>query len=226
MRIYGSVNSYRGCGSSTRVQNLLRGRKASTASYATKAATSTDLSSLINSNSSTKSSTSTSSTIVSETYENIGTAASDAATHAKKLLDTGKNDLFDEDEGSSDKAVKEIKNLVEDYNSLMEQMQKSGSNTYKAYAKELKAEVTSAKASLVAVGINSKADGTLSIDSDKLKNAELSDLKKIFQGSKSFCAKVSEKLTTVNKRAALDKAISSYTGSASKTSKTRYNTSV
>lgn len=225
MRIYGSVNSYRGCGTSTRLQNLLRGRKASTASYAAKAATSTDLSSLINSNSSTNS-TGTSSTIVSETYEKIGTTASDATTHAKKLLDTGKNDLFDEDEGSSDKAVKEIKNLVEDYNSLMEQMQKSGSNTYKAYAKELKAEATTAKSSLVSVGINIKADGTLLIDSDKLKAADLSDLKKIFQGSKSFCAKVSEKCTTINKRAALDKAVSSYTGSTSKTSKTRYNTSV
>lgn len=223
MRIYGNINNCRGCGTSTRLQNLMRSRKANTTSYAAKAATSTDLSSLINGNSSTSSSTGISSTIVSETYEKIGTTASDVTTHANKLLDTGKNNLFDEDEGSKDKAVKEIKNFVEDYNSLMEQMQKSGSNTYKAYAKELKAEATTAKLSLAAVGINSKADGTLSIDSDKLKDADLSDLKKLFQGSTSFCAKVNQKCTTVNKRAALDTAISSYTGG---TSKTKYSTRV
>lgn len=223
MRIYGNINNYGVSGTSARLQNLLRSRKTSSTSYSTAAATSTDLASLISSSSSTNSSSSSSSTVVSETYGKIGTAASDTTTHANKLLATGKNNLFDEDESSSEKAVKEIKNFVEDYNSLMTQMQKSGSKTYKAYAKELKEEATSSKSSLEAVGITCNSDGTLSIDSDKLSDADLSDLKKIFQGSSSFCAKVSEKSTTVNKRATLDKAISSYTGSTSKTS---YSTSV
>lgn len=219
MRIYGNINSFRSSGSGARLQNLFRRRRNSSSYQAANAGISTDLSSLINGNSSTKSSTDTSSNIVSETYEKIGTSAVDVSKHASKLLDTGKNDLFDEDEVSNDKAVKEIKNYVEDYNSLVTQMQKSGSKTYKTYANELKAEVTSAKSNLDAVGITCKADGTLFVNSDKLTNSKISDLKKIFQGSKSFCAKVNEKCTTVNKRAALDKAISSYTGG---TSRNRY----
>jgi len=224
MRIYGNINSYRGrSGTTTRLEYSLRRRSGGTSSKKTFATTSTDLSSLLNKSSSTDSSTGTDSTVVSKTYEKIGTAAGDVTTHANKLLDTGKSDLFDEDEKNTDKAVKEIKSLVEDYNSLMTQMQKSGSKTYKAFAKDLKSEAISSKASLEAVGITCKTDGTLSIDSDKLDDAKLSDLKKIFQGSSSFCSKVSEKCSTVTKRAALDKAISSYTGNTSKTS---YNTSV
>ncbi|MGE4214736.1 MAG: flagellar filament capping protein FliD [Anaerotignaceae bacterium] len=225
MRIYGNINSYTGrSGTTTRMQSLMRRRKNSGISAATNSATSSvDLSSLLDKSSSTNSSSSDSSTVVSATYEKIGTTASSVTTHANKLLATGKSGLFDEDEESSEKAVKEIKSFVENYNSLMTQMQKSGSKTYKAFAKELKAEATSSKASLEAAGITCKSDGTLSIDSDKLTDTDLSDLKKIFQGSTSFCAKASEKCTTVNKRAALDKAISSYTGSTSKTS---YSTSV
>ena len=219
MRIYSNMNSIRSSGAGARVQNLLRGRRNSSASQVAKATMSTDLSSLIDGNKSTNSSTGTSSTIVSETYEKIGTTAVDVTAHANKLLDTGKNNLFDEDEVSNDKAAKEIKNFVEDYNSLVTDMQKSGSKTYKTYANELKTEVISSKSNLDAVGITCKADGTLSVNSDKLAASKLSDLKKIFQGSKSFCAKVNEKCTTVNKRAALDKAISSFSGS---TSKNRY----
>lgn len=224
MKIYGNINSYKGRTTNTRLQNLMRRRENSSTSYsASNAAASTNLSSLLNNSSATNASTTTNATVVSATYEKIGTTASNVTTHVNKLLATGKSDLFDENEESSEKAVKEIKSFIEDYNSLMTQMQKSGSKTYKAYVKELKAEATSSKDSLAEVGVTFKSDGTLSIDRDKLTDADLRDLKKIFQGSTSFCAKVSEKCTTVNKRAALDKAISSFTGSTSKTS---YSTSV
>lgn len=208
MRIYGIINSYKGSGTNTRVQNLMRRRKNSAIHTANNPAMPMDLSTLADKTNSAGSSTG--STAVTAVYDEISTTTNNITSHAKKLLATGKNNLFDDK--NSSKAVKEIKNLVSDYNSLITQMQKSGSKTYEAFVKEFKEVAHSFKAELEGAGITCKADGTLSIDSDKLGSTPLSDLEKLFQSNGNFCAKIDEKTTTVNKRAALDKVISSFSG--------------
>lgn len=215
MRIYGNINNYRSEGMS-RIE-LLR-KKYTGSSSSTKKQSTQGLSSLNKTRASfaaqyKKNTTSINTSI----YDEIGTSAKNVNTHTDKLSNTNKGNLFDAKEQDKGKIVNEVKNFVEDYNSLVKQMKKSGSTTYKSLAQDLKSQAVTMESDLSTIGLTCKSDGTLAIDTKKLGNADLKDLKKVFYGEKSFASVITEKCSTIQKRACIDKIVNSSNNSNSST---------
>lgn len=213
MRIYGNINNYRSEGMS-RIE-LLR-KKYSGSS--TKKQSSQGSSSLNKTRASfaaqyKKSTTATDTSI----YDEIGTSAKNVNVHTDKLSNTNKSNLFDAKEPDKGKIVNEVKGFVEDYNSLVKQMKKSGSTTYKSLAQDLKSQAVTMESDLSTIGLTYKSDGTLVIDNKKLENADLKDLKKVFYGEKSFASVTTEKCSTIQKRTCIDKIVNASYNSNSKT---------
>ena len=115
-------------------------------------------------------------------YTRMQTAAGQVKSSAEKLLKTGENSIFEQEDTAKAKeqAVEEIKNFVNDYNILMGRLNSSSDNTDTTYRKKLQDIATAGKKELEKVGITIGKNGTLSLDDKKLKEAELADEKSLF----------------------------------------------
>lgn len=99
---------------------------------------------------------------------------------------------------SSDKTYDAVSNFISSYNTLIRNMSKVGKtieNTYKTKLDEL---TTSNKEQLEAVGITVESDGKLGVDIDKLKKADITEVKKIFGSDSGFIKSVKEQSSEVN----------------------------
>ena len=115
-------------------------------------------------------------------YTRMQTAAGQVKSSAEKLLKTGENSIFEQEDTAKAKeqAVEEIKNFVNDYNILMGRLNSSSDATDSTYRKKLQDIAAAGKKELEKVGITIGKNGTLSLDDKKLKEAELSDEKSLF----------------------------------------------
>lgn len=115
-------------------------------------------------------------------YTRMQTAAGQVKSSAEKLLKTGENSIFEQEDTAKAKeqAVEEIKNFVNDYNILMGRLNSSSDATDTTYRKKLQDIAAAGKKELEKVGITIGKNGTLSLDDKKLKGAELSDEKSLF----------------------------------------------
>ena len=104
-----------------------------------------------------------------------------------------KSTLFKDARESKDtsKVTAAAQELIDKYNSLIEAMSKTSSSLDEFYKKALKGLPESIKESLEKVGITYNNDGTLEIDSDKLKKADIDSLEKIFGSDSEFMKKLS-----------------------------------
>ena len=115
-------------------------------------------------------------------YTRMQTAAGQVKSSAEKLLKTGENSIFEQEDTAKAKeqAVEEIKNFVNDYNILMGRLNSSSDATDTTYRKKLQDIAVAGKKELEKVGITIGKNGTLSLDDKKLKEAELSNEKSLF----------------------------------------------
>lgn len=115
-------------------------------------------------------------------YTRMQTAADRLNGSAERLLKTGADSVFEQEDTAKAKeqATEEIKNFVNDYNIMMGRLNSSSDNTDTTYRKKLQDIVTAGKKELEKVGITIGKNGTLSLDDKKLKEAELSDEKELF----------------------------------------------
>lgn len=115
-------------------------------------------------------------------YSRMQTAAGQVKSSAEKLLKTGENSIFEQEDTAKAKeqATEEIENFVNDYNIMMGRLNSSSDNTDTTYRKKLQDIATAGKKELEKVGITIGKNGTLSLDDKKLKEAELADEKSLF----------------------------------------------
>lgn len=113
-------------------------------------------------------------------YSRMQTAAGQVKSSAEKLLKTGENSIFEQEDTAKEQATEEIKNFVNDYNIMMGRLNSSSDNTDTTYRKKLQDIATAGKKELEKVGITIGKNGTLSLDDKKLKEAELADEKSLF----------------------------------------------
>lgn len=125
-------------------------------------------------------------------YENTDKSSEDLQNAIDKLAGE-KSTVFKDARESKDtsKVTAAAQELIDKYNSLVEVMSKTSSSLDEFYKKALKGLPESIKESLEKVGITYNSDGTLEVDSDKLKKADVDSLEKIFGSDSEFMKKLS-----------------------------------
>lgn len=131
-------------------------------------------------------------------------------TSAGALMDVGKKSVFtkvdvkDEETGKTtqqydtDKIYKAVKQFASDYNALIADVSKSSNTSISRKGITLKGELTARKDMLADVGITINSDNTLTVDEEKFKEADMRDVKDLFNGSHSLSAKVYQKAVEIN----------------------------
>ena len=127
-------------------------------------------------------------------YSGMETAAERVEKRMEKFLKTDGTSVFD---GEDKAKVKEnvadnMESFVSDYNYLMKRLAQSGDIVDSNYAKKLKNYTNAESKGLREIGITIKGDGTLELDEQKLKAADISEVKKLFNGEDGFAKKVSD----------------------------------
>ena len=125
-------------------------------------------------------------------YEKTAGAAANLNKAIEALSDTSIWNT-DSKDYSSDSTYDAIANFVSSYNTLLSKIDSVEStikNTYDLTDKN--------KEALEAIGITVESDGKLKIDSDKLKQADISEVKKIFGSDSEFIKGVKEQSEEVN----------------------------
>ena len=84
-----------------------------------------------------------------------------------------------------------MKTLVDNYNSVLKSLKKSPSTLNNFYCSQLKSAASNNSTALKNVGVTIAKDGSISVDEDKLKNADISTIKKAFGAGSDFSEKVS-----------------------------------
>ena len=147
-------------------------------------------------------------------YTAIKKAADSLQTHATNLMATGKDSLFDkaiqadssnstETQLSQNKSAlyKEISSFVDDYNTMVKNMNTAGGSLNNLYLKQIKGFAAASQSALSKAGLKQKTDGTLALNQKTMKSADLEDLQKVFGSKGSFADKVSAKSITVESNA-------------------------
>lgn len=134
-------------------------------------------------------------------------AAESLSDYASKLSDDGKDSLFARAEasGSTAELVENIKGMASAYNKTVKYLNSSDSTLDKFYQQELKSYLSDNADVLKKVGITKKSDGSISIQEDVLKAADLDSLKAAFGSTSGF----SEKVGYVGGRVAQNASVSS-----------------
>ncbi|MCM1145595.1 MAG: hypothetical protein NC318_11585 [Blautia sp.] len=124
-------------------------------------------------------------------YQNMKNSAGEVQSSVSKLTDTGDNSVYARAEESGDKTIvtKQVKEFVEDYNSMVRSLKTSGSRVDNSYLNQLNAYAVMHHNALQATGVTKRADGTLSVDESTLNAASLEQLRSTWGSSSGFAAK-------------------------------------
>lgn len=104
-------------------------------------------------------------------------------------------------ETQKNKIVKQIQGFVDDYNTMRNSMEKLGGQVRQVYIQQLDRQVTKNAKALEEIGITQNKDGTLSVKSSTLREADLEKIKSLFGTADSFANKVSDISNGVEKNA-------------------------
>lgn len=130
-------------------------------------------------------------------YEKTAGAAANLNKAIEALSDTSIWNT-DSKDYSSDSTYDAIANFVSSYNTLLSKIDSVGSTIKNTYGTRLNDLTDKNKEALEAIGITVESDGKLKIDSDKLKQADISEVKKIFGSDSEFIKGVKEQSEEVN----------------------------
>lgn len=142
---------------------------------------------------------------------------------AAKLLADGENSLFEKAKktGDTSEIVSNVEKLAESYNKTLKYLKESDSSLNKFYLQELQSYTAEQSGVLKAVGITRNKDGSLSVQKDTLKNADVENLEAAFGNASGF----SDKINYVSGRVAENAAAwdTGYLSGYSNTGKEFYN---
>lgn len=124
-------------------------------------------------------------------YYNMKYHAGQVAEYADKLTSKDKTSLFAKakENGDTSEIVSNIKGFVSQYNSMMQNLQESGSRSDNSYITQLNSIARLNSSELVSCGVSRNYDGTLAVDDKKLAAADIDTLEKVWNGSSSFPAR-------------------------------------
>lgn len=120
---------------------------------------------------------------------------------ADTLLKPGSGSVFDkksDGEYDTDKIYSAVSQFVKDYNSVIENTADSNTTNIASNSKNMITATNSNKTLLSKVGISVKTDGTLALDEDSFKKADMSIAKSLFNGAGSYGYQMSAKASMIN----------------------------
>lgn len=147
-----------------------------------------------------------------EKLTEVSASASTLEDSAEKLISRGSDSLFKEKELTvkdadgeetkvmgydTDAIYKAVKDFTDKYNSFVKSVNGSDSTKLDQELDNLTAVVTDYSQLLKNVGVTINEDNTLSVDEKTLKEADISELKKVFNGNASFTYNVSTKASMI-----------------------------
>ena len=124
-------------------------------------------------------------------YEKLEKAADQLSEAASVFIATGEDSLFSKARESGDN--QDVYNAVEDfvgkYNSTLSALKNTSSTLKDYYSQMLKSAASDNKEALESIGITIAKDSSLSVDKDKLKEADIDTLEKVLGNTKGFTQK-------------------------------------
>lgn len=143
-------------------------------------------------------------------------SAASALSDSKSLWE--KKKITDEDGNTTtdydwDNITSKVKSFVKSYNQTLSKASYSDSSTVQSSALSMVKSTSAHANALSAVGVSVSADGLLSVDADKLKSSNISDLKSLFSGSGSYAYSVGSTASNIANAAARSVATYGSTGS-------------
>lgn len=147
-----------------------------------------------------------------EKLTEVSASASTLEDSAEKLINRGSDSLFKEKELTvknangeetkvmgydTDAIYKAVKDFADKYNSFVKSVDDSDSTKLDQELDNMTSVVSDYTQALKEVGVTVNEDNTLSVDEKTLKAADISDLKKLFNGNASFTYNVSTKASMI-----------------------------
>ena len=126
-------------------------------------------------------------------YYNMKYHAGQVSDYADKLSDTSDKSLFAKakESGDTSEIVSNIKSFVSQYNSMLKNLRESGTRTDNTNLTQLNSISSINSLGLASCGVKRNADGTLTVDDEKLAAADLETLEKVWNGKSSFAGRAS-----------------------------------
>ena len=127
------------------------------------------------------------------TYSTIAMdSAKGLGDEGKKLLATGEESIFGNAETSGKTAVivGKATNFINDFNKVVSSLRKLGGSENVEYLNKLTKYAKDNGELLSKIGVTVLTDGSLTMNSNILKEASLEDLKAVFNGEETFAGKV------------------------------------
>lgn len=159
--------------------------------------------------SSTSSTSSTKDT--SKTVTDASTAAA-ANTLYKSIENLGAS-KFDND--NKDEIYNALSSVVKNYNALITNTDKSANSNVVSQASYLKTLVNGNKSAFSRIGITVNSDKSLSIDEEKFKEADMANVKSLFDGAYSFAEKMTDRVNSIYRYATQGDALNKSTYNSS-----------
>lgn len=159
------------------------------------------------SSSSTSSASSTKDKDKSKTVTDASTASA-ANTLYRSIENLGATRI---DNSNKDNVYNAFSSFVKDFNSLIENTDKSANSNVVNQASYLKNLVSANKSALSKIGVTVNSDKTLSIDEKKFKDADMSNVKNLFDGAYSFAEKMTDRVNNIYRYATQGEALNKKT---------------
>lgn len=131
-----------------------------------------------------------------ETLTKVKSATDALKESADKLLEKGSKSVWAEDD--MEKVYSAVNDLVKDYNSVLDTMDKTNSTSILSRAKSMVNNTTVNEKLLGKAGITINEDNSLSIDKKAFLEADKTTVKNLFSGNGSFAYRVSASASMMN----------------------------
>ena len=142
-------------------------------------------------------------TVSKKNYEKLKKEADKLTDSTAALLQEDEDNLFTQAKagGDNQKIYDSIESFFENYNSAMKALKNASSTMNDFYRQMLSEAPEEAKESLASIGITFAKDGTASVDMDKVKEADLETLEKLFGSKSNFMGKMNFLSTRISDNA-------------------------
>lgn len=128
-----------------------------------------------------------------KTVTDASTAAA-ADSLYKSIENLGATDITNE---NKDNVYKAVSSLVKNYNELIKNTDKSANSNVVNQASYLKSLVNNNKSAFSKMGITVNSDKSLSIDEEKFKDSDMSNVKNLFSGTYSLAEKMTDRVNSI-----------------------------
>ena len=124
-------------------------------------------------------------------YKKLEKAADQLSEAASVFMATGEDSLFSKarESGDSQDIYSAVEDFVGKYNSTLSALKNTSSTLNDYYSQMLKSAASDNKEALESIGITIAKDDSLSVDKDKLKEADIDTLEKVLGNTKGFTQK-------------------------------------